>query len=179
MTPGIAINRDQIQEAYLRRRIRLLLLWFVAGLVLSGITAFPLVWEVKLLHQLMGPGTIVNNWWPSLASWIDRIHQGVVETDANYTFILYGTDWLAFAHLMIAVAFWGPIKDPVRNVWVIEFGMISCLMVIPLALICGPIRGIPFYWRVIDCSFGIIGIIPLWLARKDVQMIVAAQNHKK
>ena len=29
--------------------------------------------------------------------------------------IAYGTDWLAFAHITIAVAFLGPLKDPVRN----------------------------------------------------------------
>ena len=44
--------------------------------------------------------------------------------------------------------------------------LIACAGVIPLALICGAIRGIPFYWRLIDCSFGIFGLIPLTLARK-------------
>ncbi|SCF41963.1 hypothetical protein [Micromonospora mirobrigensis] len=34
--------------------------------------------------------------------------------------MLYGTDWLAFAHLVLAVAFWGPLRDPVRNVWVVQ-----------------------------------------------------------
>ena len=66
----------------------------------------------------------------------------------------------------IGTAFIGPLRDPVRNIWVIEFGMIACLMVIPLAFICGPIRGIPFIWRIIDCSFGLFGIIPLWFTRK-------------
>jgi hypothetical protein len=42
--------------------------------------------------------------------------------------------------------------------------MIACALVIPLALICGPIRGIPFWWRLIDCSFGVIGLVPLWYA---------------
>jgi hypothetical protein len=27
-------------------------------------------------------------------------------------------------------------------------------------------RGIPFWWRLIDCSFGIFGTIPLWLCLK-------------
>jgi len=86
----------------------------------------------------------------------------------------YGTDWLAFAHLVIAVAFWGPLKDPVRNIWVIEFGMIACVLVIPLALIAGPIRGIPFFWQLVDCSFGVFGIIPLWLCRRDILRLEAA-----
>lgn len=85
---------------------------------------------------------------------------GLDEADASYPFVLYGTDWLAFAHLVIAVAFYGPYRDPVRNIWVIEFGMIACAGIIPLALICGPIRDIPFWWTVIDMSFGVFGVIP-------------------
>ncbi len=70
--------------------------------------------------------------------------------------------------IVIAVAFVGPLRDPVRNLWVVEFGMIACVLVVPLALICGPLRGIPFFWRLIDCSFGVLGIIPLWLCRRAI-----------
>lgn len=87
-------------------------------------------------------------------------------TYAHYPWVAYGTDWLAFAHLALAVLFIGPWRDPVRNIWVIEFGLLACLGVLPLALICGPIRGIPFYWRLIDCSFGVLAFLPLWLARR-------------
>jgi len=80
--------------------------------------------------------------------------------------VAYGTDWLAFAHLVIALLFVGPFRDPVRNVWVIQFGMIACVAVIPLALVCGPLRGIPFYWQLLDCSFGVFGFIPLWFVHK-------------
>ena len=92
--------------------------------------------------------------------------EGLETTGREYPFLAYGTDWLAFAHLVIAVAFWGPLRDPVRNIWVVEFGMIACLLVIPLALICGPIRGIPFCWQLIDCSFGVFGLIPLAIVRR-------------
>ena len=54
--------------------------------------------------------------------------------------------------------------------------MIACGLVVPLALICGPLRGIPFFWRLIDCSFGILGIIPLWIARNDIRRIVALEK---
>jgi hypothetical protein len=37
----------------------------------------------------------------------------------------------------------GPLRHPVRNIWVVQFGMIACLGVIPLTLIAGPIRGTP------------------------------------
>jgi hypothetical protein len=62
--------------------------------------------------------------------------------------------------------FIGPLIDPVRNIWVLRAGQIACAAVIPLALICGAIRGIPIYWRLIDCSFGVFGIIPLCLTIK-------------
>jgi hypothetical protein len=149
-------------EARLLRRIRLILGVFVVGLILSGVTAFPLLWELKLLARWLGAWSGVP---PGLLHWILLVRDGLIDTYGKYPWLAYGTDWLAFGHLMIAIAFIGPLRDPRRNIWVIEFGMIACIMIIPLAFICGPIRGIPFYWRLIDCSFGVFGIIPLWLAR--------------
>jgi len=55
----------------------------------------------------------------------------------------------------------------VRNRWLFDFGLIACALVIPYALIFGGLRGIPMYWRLIDCSFGVFGAVPLWLCRRD------------
>lgn len=140
-------------------QVRCWLLVFVVGLVLSGVTAFPLVTESRLLADIVD------------VEFIDRVHTGLAETGRRYPFIAYGTDWLAFAHLVIAVAFWGPYRDPVRNVWVVRFGMIACLAVIPLALIAGPIRGIPVWWLFIDISFGVVGIVPLILADRGIRKL--------
>ena len=72
---------------------------------------------------------------------------------------------------MLALVFIGPYRDAVRNKWVIEFGIYACLLIIPFALIAGYLRGIPFWWRLIDCSFGIIGIIPLIICyRKTIRL---------
>ena len=139
----------------LLRRIRFVLALFIVGLVLSGLTAFPLEWEVGLLHRWVTAP-------PALAAWIARVHQGLQESYRAYPFLAYGTDWLAFAHLVIAVAFLGPLRDPVRNVWVVDFGLIASVLVIPLALVCGPLRGIPPFWQLIDCSFGLVGLLVLW-----------------
>jgi hypothetical protein len=159
-------------ESHRQRRLRiarLLLGFFVVALVLSGVTAFPLVWEVRLLTAWFGEGTAVGAAMPGLAEWLERVRQGLEVTGRDYPFLAYGTDWLAFAHLVIAVAFIGPLRDPVRNLWVVEFGMIACVMVVPLALICGPIRGIPLGWRLIDCSFGVFGFIPLAIVWKLIR----------
>jgi asparagine N-glycosylation enzyme membrane subunit Stt3 len=149
------------------RRIRFWLTVFIVGLVLSGITAFPLQteldWFVSFLHR-DSLRTVAES--SGLLPWIERVHEGLSTTNAHYPFLAYGTDWLAFAHLVIAVAFLGPFIDPVRNKWIITFGLIACGGVIPLALIAGHIRGIPIAWRLIDSSFGVLGVIPLLLCRR-------------
>lgn len=101
---------------------------------------------------------------PETVAWVDRVAAALAETATQYPFLAYGTDWLAFAHLVIAVVFIGPMVDPVRNIWVIQFGVIACAGIIPLALIAGGIRGIPLGWQLLDISFGVIGVIPLLIA---------------
>jgi hypothetical protein len=110
---------------------------------------------------------------PALHSWLRRVYDALADSNRRYPFLAYGTDWLAFAHLVIAIAFIGPLIDPVRNKWVLTFGVIACAGVIPLALIAGTIRGVPFYWRLIDCCFGIFGVIPLVICLKSVQKLEA------
>ncbi len=153
-------------------RIRGLLVLFTVGLVLSGLTAFPLKIEVDILQSLLGQGSSFEDFWPEMAEWISRVHAGISEVHQKYPFIAYGTDWLAFAHIVIAIAFIGAIRDPVRNIWVVEFGMIACVLVVPLALIGGGVRDIPMFWRLIDCSFGVVGIVPLWLARRYTRRLI-------
>ena len=70
---------------------------------------------------------------------------------------------------MIASAFIGPFREPVRNQWVVAFGLLACVAVVPLALIAGALRGIPFYWRLIDCAFGVVGAALLWPCRRAIQ----------
>ncbi|MFD3676628.1 hypothetical protein [Streptomyces sp. NPDC058613] len=149
------------ERSALQRRIRAWLLLFLVCLVLSGLTAFPLVSELRLGNSL------VDN------AWLRRVGDGLDRADAEYPFLLYGTDWLAFAHLVIAVFFYGVYRDPVRNIWIVEAGMIACAGIVPLALICGPIRGIPFLWSLIDISFGVFGVIPLLILRRAIKRLEA------
>ncbi|MEU8591948.1 hypothetical protein AB0C59_33990 [Streptomyces sp. NPDC048664] len=159
-------------RAALLKGIRVWLALFVVCLVLSGATAFPLVHELHWAEEVLR-SLSVPTYLPGLMDWIVRVRQGLDAADAEHPFVLYGTDWLAFAHLVIAVAFVGPYRDPVRNIWVIEFGMIACAGIIPLALICGPVRGIPFWWTLIDMSFGVFGVIPLAVVRRKIKRLEA------
>lgn len=159
-------------RAALVKGIRAWLVFFVVCLVLSGATAFPLVHELRWTDGLLR-ALSVGEYLPGLTDWIERVRAGLDQADAEYPFLLYGTDWLAFAHLVIAVAFYGPYRDPVRNIWVVEFGMIACAGIVPLALICGPIRQIPFWWSVIDMAFGVFGVIPLYVVRQRIKRLEA------
>jgi len=153
-------------EDQLLRRTRLILSLFMIGLIVSGLTAFPLMAEVSALARLLPDAGSAN---PSaFTTWILKVQAALAHVHRDYPFLPYGTDWLAFAHLVIAVAFIGPWRDPVRNIWVIDFGLIACAAVVPLALIAGQFRGIPWWWRLIDCSFGVFGAIPLFVVRRMI-----------
>lgn len=157
------------QEQQLLKKIRIWIILFIIALVLSGITAFPI--EIQLNFAVNHMSFLPD----FLFDWINEIYQAVVATNASFPFLAYGTDWLAFAHIVIGVAFIGPLRDPVKNIWVIQFGMIACVMVIPLALIAGYIREIPFFWRMIDCSFGVFGIIPLYIVYRHIKKLEQIQ----
>jgi hypothetical protein len=103
------------------------------ALITNGLSAFPLIFEVNILENLFGQGSLLESIWPAMSQ-----------------------------------SFIGPLRDPIKNMWGIEFGMIACILLIPLALICGPIRGLPFFWTLIDCAFGVFGIIPLAIAYRYV-----------
>jgi hypothetical protein len=170
------MNREQI----LTRRIRLLTWFFIIGLVISGVTAIPLQSEVGCFVKATGarqlvqtPGSTATPIW---ALWLMRVENSLNDTSNRYPFLFYGTDWLAFGHFAIAIAFIGVLRDPVRNRWLFDFGLIACALVIPYALIFGGVRGIPLWWRAIDCSFGVFGAVPLWLCRKWVGELEKARD---
>jgi hypothetical protein len=141
-------------------------------LFISGITAFPLETELSyIVHHL-------NNWPMPLQQWIKKIYLALVDVNIHYPYLAYGTDWLAFAHIMLAILFFGPLKNPIKNEWIVQFGLICCVAIIPLALVAGSIREIPVFWQLIDCSFGVIGAIPLLLCYFNIQRLKILNRHE-
>jgi hypothetical protein len=154
------------------RKLRWALGLFILALILSGITAFPLQGELDQIAAIRGLGDIA----PADAEngfdrWILIVRNGLRQSYALYPWLAYGTDWLAFSHIVIAVFCIGAFIDPVRNVWVLQAGIIGCVLVIPLALICGAVRQIPIGWRLIDCSFGVFGAIPLFYCLRLTRLL--------
>ncbi len=146
-------------------------LFFIISLIISGLTAFAVETGLNWLLQLFS--STDNMFY----SWLLKCHNAISKTNKEYPFIAYGFDWLAFAHIIIALFFIGVYKDPVRNTWVTTVGIHACVLVLPMAFGSGYIRQIPWEWTLVDCSFGIIGLIPLYIIRKKTILLQDAANH--
>src|SRR5437899_915405 len=93
------------------------------ALVLSGITAFPLQRELEQIAAFRGLERVAAaDAGSGFDRWILTVRDGLRESYAIRPWLAYGTDWLAFAHIVIAVFFIGPFIDPFRNVWVLRPG---------------------------------------------------------
>lgn len=149
------------------KRIRAILIFFVVALVVSGLTAVPVRFELALVQRWFNaPGMFLPETFPAISYWLSLVAEGVDSAYSEYPFLAYGNDWLAFGHLIIALFISGALKDPVGNRWVIEFAMVACVLVIPWAFVFGAIREVPIGWGLIDSAFGVFGILPLIYARK-------------
>jgi hypothetical protein len=165
MNINIAYNKQE----KLLRSIRIWIKLFIVALVASGLTALGVETQMYYLSAFFPSQTTI------VGGWLWEVYAAVKDTNQRYPFIAYGFDWLAFAHLVIALVFIGPLRDPVRNKWVIQFGRIACCMVIPFALLASAYRGLPLWWSAIDCSFGIIGLIPLSICLKLINRLEKSQ----
>jgi hypothetical protein len=144
---------------------------FIAALFISGLTAIPVERELSyIVDHFPFEG--------SIKGFLDEVLIGIRHTSNDYPILFYGYDWLAFAHFALAILFIGPLRDPVKNKWVIEFGVIACILIIPFAMIAGHFRGMPFWWRLIDCSFGIIGLLPLAICLKNIKRLEVEEKEK-
>ncbi len=149
-----------------RARVMLAIVSF--GLFMSGVTIWPASWELTTIVDLLwGNAEPTGTLHRFLVGTIDALEM----LAADYPFMLYGYDWLAFAHIVLAILFAGAIRDPVRNLWVIQFGIICCILVPVLAGVFVPIRGLPLFWFWIDFAFAPGAALPLLVAWRDVRRI--------
>lgn len=155
-----------IEQTLTLRKIRAVMGLAITGMIITIIISFPIVTHVNVLARWAGTGSMLGDIFPTVGAWVDHVQAGVSQTNLTYPFLFYMSDWLVFAHVVIAIFFIGAYRDPVRNIWIIEASMMACVLVIFVAAIAGDVRGIPIFWRVADASFGIVCFFPLWFARK-------------
>ena len=137
----------------------MLLTLFIIALLLAALTAWFLIPAASIARRLLGEGTLAGSCLPSLARWAALIEEALGETKEKHPFMFYGTDWVGFAHLVMAIACLGAARDPVRNMWVLQFGMVGCSLMIPMTLITGIARGLPWFWQLFDCIIGAAGAV--------------------
>ena len=147
----------------------------VFGLLISGITVWPAVSELKLAIKIAWGDAEPSG---ILHSFVIQAIEGLEVMEAQYPFLLYAYAWLAFAHIVLAILFAGAIRDPVRNKWIVQCGLIMCALIPVLAGICIPIRGLPLRWFWIDFAFAPAAGIPLWIALKDINRAEAKSKKK-
>lgn len=141
------------------------------GLFISGVTVWPAVPELKTAVRIVWGAAEPTG---VLHEFALKAIMGLESVAANYPFMLYAHDWLAFAHIVLAILFAGAIRDPVRNIWIVQCGLIMCALVPLLAAICIPIRDLPHCWFWIDCAFAPAAALPLWIALRDIRRAESA-----
>ena len=148
------------------KRAKVMLGIVVFGLLVSGITVWPAVPELKMAVQLVWGDAAPSG---TLHGFVLQAIVGLEVMQKDYPFMLYAHDWLAFAHIVLAILFAGAIRDPIRNVWIVQCGLIMCALIPVLAGICIPLRGIPWIWFCFDFAFAPAAALPLWIALRDIR----------
>lgn len=156
----------------LEREIKKYVWIFIVGLALSGLSAIPLLWGVDFAIDVLDE----IDFHGQIFSFMKHVQSGLLYNNTHFQFMAYGTDWLAFAHFMFALLFVGLLFDAERNRFILRFGMIACVLIIPTAIIFGEFREIPWIWRMIDCSFGVIGFAVLLKVEFLLNKLISIQS---
>lgn len=168
MQPSTQVSPPQTSN--LLTRIRLCLALVIAGLVVSGASAFCPIRETKwLLEQLAS--TIHFGAGTPLSEWLLGVHRALIAALTTAPFLAYETDREGLSRILLGLLFLGPYRDPDRNRWVIDFGLLSCAAMVGLAFIAGPIRSIPVPWRWVDAGLAVLCAIPLLLCRHYLHLL--------
>lgn len=142
------------------KTIRIHLILFISLLAISGITAFPIQTEIDFMMNH------IDSFPPFLRDWIESLYHDIHNTPSV---MFYGTDWLAFAHIIIGLFFIPVYLNPEKYKINLQIGIAACFLVFPLAFVCGPIRNIPFFHQLIDCSFGVFGSAYLYFILRKIK----------
>jgi len=157
------------------KRTKLMLAIVVFGLIVSAVTIWPAIPELKMAVSIAWGDAEPTG---TLHKFVLQAIDGLEAMEADYPFMLYAHDWLAFALIMLAILFAGAIKDPVRNIWIVQCGLIMCALVPIIPVICIPIRNLPWIWFWMDFAFAPAAALPLWIALRDIKRAEAEMNSK-
>jgi hypothetical protein len=149
--------------------VRMMLTVVSLGLFVSGMTCYFLPWELTTIIDIVwGRGADAWTGFSEMHTFILKMEAAIYHVNEHYPEMFLGTDYLGFAHILLAILFIGPIINPVKNIWVVHFGMICCVLVIPAAFLFGYLRGAPTMHYFVDASFGIGAMLFLLIAMRKI-----------
>ena len=108
------------------KRAKLMLASVAFGMLVAGVTILPAAWELNVLVDVVwGPGEASG----VMHGFVLRAIEAIEYVGAEYPFMFYAGDWLAFAMIVLAILFYGARRDPVCNVWIVQGGLIMFVLV--------------------------------------------------
>lgn len=164
-----SLNKEQLTRA------RWMLGFVAFGLFVSGVTVWPALTELKMAVAIAWGGVEPAG---VLHTFVLRAIDGLAYVQSQYPFMLYAHDWLVFAHIVLAILFAGAIRDPVRNIWIVQCGLIMCVLVPVFAGVFVPLRGLPLRWFWFDFAFVPAAGLPLWIALRDIRRAEAERDQR-
>ena len=94
-------------------RAKFMLAIVAFGLFVAGVTIWPATWELKTAVRIVWGESEPTG---AVHGFVLQAIEGLESVESDYPFLLYSHDWLAFAHIVLAILFVGATRDPVRNV---------------------------------------------------------------
>ena len=85
----------------IERQIKKYVWIFIVGLVLSGLSAIPLVWGVDFVVDILEE----IEFHSQVFSLMKQVQNVLIFNAEHFPFMAYGNDWLAFAHFLFALLF--------------------------------------------------------------------------
>jgi len=158
------------------KHIRFWLILFFLGILFGLHTVVFVEAETAFFAKHLGHGTTMEATLPVVSDWIEQLYTSVSETYTKYPAMAYCMDWLSYACIVFAIFIIGAIKNPVKNIWIIQVYMIACFLAFLLPFIIGPMRHIPVFWRFLDSSFGLAGLVILLIAYQLTKKLQRAQS---
>ena len=168
---GVMINEQKTL-----RKIRIYLILFLLAFLFS-LYIFVFV-EIETLAKYVGHDTFMEELCPSISAWVEHLNLAVSETYSSYPVFAYLMDWWCYLWVVFLIFLLGAIKDPVKNVWVVQVFMVACCLGFILPFIVGPIRDIPVFWRLFDSSCGLIGLLFLLLPYRLIRKLEALHHQE-
>lgn len=88
MIQAFGLRNQRAKVVTAKRKYRLILGLFIVGLVISGVTAFPLAWETRLLTQAAGISpSATPETQAGLSFWLTTVDRGLHKTYAAYPWV--------------------------------------------------------------------------------------------